>query len=323
MLKKSVFVIVLFYIISIRLIAQSQSFVANPQAGKDRFSVGASVGSMGLSVDASVHICDWARVRAGVSYMPELTTSLRFNVQVGDDTENKDDENGLTKFDKMANLLNQLTGYDVDDHVDMDCKASFVNARLFVDFMPFPNKDWHFTAGVFLGSETVGRACNSIEDMTTTLAVGIYNTMYDKLENDEPLFTYNDVNISLSPEQIETIMRYGRMGIHLGNFKKDGSAYMMEPASDGTVRVKAKVKKLKPYAGFGWDHKMKRAPEWRYGFDAGVVFWGGVPNVTTHDGTSLTEDVRHLKGRVNDVITNVKSFPVYPLLELKISRTIF
>ena len=68
---------------------------------------------------------------------------------------------------------------------------------------------------------------------------------------------------------------------------------------------------------------MKSAPEWRYGFEAGVIFWGGVPNVTTYDGTSLTHDVKNLDGRVADVISFAKSFPVYPLLEFKITRKIF
>lgn len=288
----------------------------------DNLSVSASAGTMGLSIEALTQVNDWMNVRAGLSWMPKLSTSMGFGVQVGEEAEQKYDENGNrveTTFDKMAAYMKDITGYEIDDRVDMDCKVTFVNAKVFVDFLPFTNKDWHLTAGFFWGSKSVGRACNSIEDMTTTLGVGIYNTMYDKIENYEPIFG----GISLPPETQDKIYEAGRMNMHVGDFKSDGKPYMMVPGEDGTVRVKAKVNSFKPYLGFGWNHTMKAAPEWKYGFDAGVVFWGGVPNVTTHDGTSLTHDVRNLEGRVADVISFAKSFPVYPLLEFKISRKIF
>lgn len=288
----------------------------------DNLSVSASAGSMGISLEAQSKVNDWMNVRAGLSWMPKLSTTMGFGVQVGEEEEKKYDENGNrveTTFDKMAAYMKDITGYEIDDRVDMDCKVTFVNAKVFVDFLPFTNKDWHLTAGFYWGSKQIGRACNSIEDMTTTLGVGIYNTMYDKIENFEPIFG----SISLPPEVQDKIYEAGRMGMHVGDFKSDGKPYMMVPGEDGTVRAKAKVNSFKPYLGFGWNHTMKAAPEWKYGFDAGVVFWGGVPNVTTHDGTSLTHDVRNLEGRVADVISFAKSFPVYPLLEFKISRKIF
>ena len=288
----------------------------------DNLSVSASAGTMGLSIEAQTQVNDWMNVRAGLSWMPKLSTSMGFGVQVGEEEEQKYDENGNrveTTFDKMAAYMKDITGYEIDDRVDMDCKVTFVNAKVFVDFLPFTNKDWHLTAGFFWGSKSVGRACNSIEDMTTTLGVGIYNTMYDKIANYEPIFG----GISLPPETQDKIYEAGRMNMHVGDFKSDGKPYMMVPGEDGTVRAKAKVNSFKPYLGFGWNHTMKAAPEWKYGFDAGLVFWGGVPNVTTHDGTSLTHDVKNLEGRVADVISFAKGLPVYPLVEFKISRKIF
>ena len=309
------FCIVLFASVAISsAIAQNKPF--------DNLSVSASVGSMGIGLEAQSKVNDWLNVRAGVSWMPTLSTTMGFGVQVGEEDEKKYDENGNrveTKFDKMSAYLKDITGYEIDDRVDMDCKVSFVNAKFFLDFLPFTNKDWHLTAGFFWGSKQIGRACNSIEDMTTTLGVGIYNTMYDKIENYEPIFG----SISLPPEVQDKIYEAGRMGMHVGDFKSDGKPYMMVPDNDGTVRAKAKVNSFKPYIGFGWNHTMKVAPEWRYGFEAGAIFWGGVPNLTTHDGTSLTHDVRNLEGRVADVISFAKGLPVYPLLEFKISRKIF
>lgn len=289
-------------------------------------SVSAQAGTMGVSLDATTPVNEWMNLRAGISWMPTISTTMGFGVQVGDKKENKYDENGnriQTKFERMAEYMEAATGYKVDDRVDMDCKASFVNAKIMVDFLPFSNKDWHISAGFYWGTKTIGRACNSIEDMTTTMAVGIYNSIYEKIDNFEPIFSNNGISVSLPPEIEEKIWEYGRMGMHVGDFNSDGKPYMMVPAADGTVRAKAKVNSFKPYLGFGWDHACASYPEWRYGFDAGLVFWGGVPNVYTHDGTSLTKDVYNLDGKVGSVISFVKCFPVYPLLEFKISRTIF
>ena len=288
----------------------------------DNLDVSASIGSMGISIETQTRVNDRMNLRVGLSWMLNVSTSMGFGVQIGDEAVNKHDETDNheeTTFDKMSAYLKDITGYEIDDRVDMDCKVSFVNTKFFLDFLPFTNKDWHLTAGFFWGSKQIGRACNSIEDMTTTLGIGIYNTMYDKIENFEPIFG----GVSLPPDIEDRIYQAGRMGMHVGDFKSDGKPYMMVPDKDGTVRAKAKVNSFKPYIGFGWNHTMKVAPEWNYGFDTGIVFWGGVPNVTTHDGTSLTHDVKNLEGRVADVISFAKGLPVYPLLEFKISRKIF
>lgn len=321
MIRKTV-AIVVFSGIAFSSIAQTSPLDYIRSFSIDHVSVSAHAGSMGLGFDATTPVNEWVNVRAGLSIMPTINTTMNFGVQVGDEKEEKYDANGnriQTKFEKMSGYLEEMTGYKVDDRVAMDCKANFVNAKVMIDILPFANKDWHITAGFYWGSKLIGRACNTVEDMTTTMAVGIYNTMYDKVYNFEPIFS----GISLPIEVEEKILSYGKMGMHVGDFKSDGKPYMMVPAEDGTVRAKAKVNSFKPYLGFGWDHACASYPEWRYGFDAGLVFWGGVPNVYTHDGTSLTKDVYNLEGKVGSVISFVKCFPVYPLLEFKISRTIF
>ena len=295
----------------------------------EHLDVAASAGTMGLTLEASTPVTDWMSVRAGLSWMPTITTTMGFGVQVGDKEENKYDQNGNrieTKFDKMSGFLESFTGYRVNDCVDMDCEASFVNAKVMFDFTPFSNKDWHLTAGFYWGTKIIGRACNSTVDMNTTLAVNMYNNMYDKIYNFEPIISvpgYENLGMSFPPELEDKIIEYGRMGMHLGEFKSDGSAYMMVPQEDGTVRAKAKVNSFKPYIGFGWSHQMSKFPKWTYGVDAGMIFWGGVPNVYTHDGTSLTKDLKNVKGKVGDIIDLIDNFPVYPLVEIKISRRIF
>lgn len=309
--------------------------------------VSGSTGSMGVSLEAETPLNKNISVRAGLSYMPTVKMKMSFGVQVGDDEEeNKFDEYGNripSNFDRMAEVLEEITGYHVDESVVMDCKANFLNAKFMIDYYPFRNKDWHFTAGFFWGTQIIGRAINTHEDMTTTIAVGMYNNIYDKIQRLEPI--YQGVGLPIEVQQ--KFMEYGRMGMHLGYFKQPqyyeedvydsddwllhakgdvrveaGGSYMMEPDKDGIVRAWAKVRPFKPYVGMGWSHAMKDN-SWRFGVDAGVVFWGGVPNIYTHDGTSLTRDVIGLQGKVGKLISFAKHFPVYPLLEIKVSKQIF
>ena len=43
------------------------------------------------------------------------------------------------------------------------------------------------------------------------------------------------------------------------------------------------------------------------------MFWGGTPEVVTHDGTDLAKDVENIGGKVGDYVRFVKSLKVYNL----------
>lgn len=297
----------------------------------EHLNASVGVGSSGFAIEAGTPVTDWLDVRAGFTFTPTIKAKMGFGVQVGEGEDPKFDANGNpreTKFDQMKGYLEEITGFSVDDVVDMNCTGSMAHARVMFDFKPLPNKDWHVTAGFYWGTKKIGKAVNSLEDMSTTMAVGIYNTMYEKVYNFEPIFG----GIYLPSDYEDKLIRNGKMGMHVGSFKHDmtdangvehkaGESYMMVPAEDGTVKANAKVNSFKPYLGLGWSHAFTE--QWSVGVDAGVIFWGGVPNITTHEGVSLTHDVKDLHGKVGDVISTVKSFPVLPLLEAKISYVIF
>ena len=73
-----------------------------------------------------------------------------------------------------------FSGYEVEDHVDMLGKPTMNNFKLLLDIFPFKNnKHWHFTAGFYWGPSQFAKADNTTEAMTSLLAVGIYNRMYE------------------------------------------------------------------------------------------------------------------------------------------------
>lgn len=321
----------------------------------NHLDISASAGSTGLGIDVAAPIGDYVKMRAGFTYMPRFEMTSTFRVQVGDSLERKYDKHGNrieTKFDKLSGLLKSVTGYNVTDEVDMYVKPTYYNFRLILDVLPFQDKRWHFSAGFYVGPSEIGRAYNVTEAMPSLMAVSMYNMMYDKLQNGEPLASFGDQTFDLAPEilypVLEKLDRYGRMGMHVGNHLYDGpqlkdgdgnplldengkpklayhagDPYMMVPDNEGMVKVYAKAKRFKPYVGFGYGGAISKDGRTELSFDAGVMFWGGVPHVYTHDGTDLVNDVEKIRGKVGRYVKLINKFPVMPVLEMRVTRRIF
>ncbi len=277
-----------------------------------------TAGTTGIGIDLASPICKEVQVRAGFSFMPHISTTMHFDIESG-----RIDDNGNwvnTKLDNMIEKLESFTGYAVDDHIDMKGMPTFYNFNLLVDVFPFKNKHWHFTAGFYLGPSKVAKAINTTADMPTLLAVCIYNNLYEKVINDEPI--YEDAYID--PEIGDKIMEHGRMGIHIGDFVSSGTPYLMEPGENSMVNAKIKVNNFKPYLGFGYGGRLVRNDErYNVSFDCGAMFWGGTPRIITQDGTNLAKDIENIRGKVGDYVSVIKGIKVYPVINLRISYRLF
>ena len=210
-----------------------------------------TAGTTGIGFDLAAPLTNSVQLRLGAAAMPHFNYDMHFGVQVGDDPEKS-----ASKFERLSGLLEGFTGYKVDDDVRMIGQPSFYHMNLMVDVMPFRNKNWHLTAGFYLGPEKFGKAFNSTEDMASLVAVGIYNNLYDRVAKsdiiNDPFYFYmhsmGDVlrdidllktlgfnvddyeildNYGLDPDNnpiksaYERIYNYGRMGIHVGDFDHD------------------------------------------------------------------------------------------------------
>lgn len=301
-------------------------------------------GTSGIGIDVSSPIGEYVQLRAGYEFMPRFDKMLKFNLTVGGQPARQYDEDGNripTKFDKMKEFLYQFTGYDVEDHADMVGKPTMNNFKLLVDVFPFEeNRHWHFTGGFYWGPSQFALADNSTEAMVSLLSVGMYNSMYDKAVNNEPLIDMSELGyegISIGGYEIlDKIVSLGRLGFSLGTFKHDildrkgnikhhaGEQYIVEPGEDGMVHVKAKSNSFKPYLGFGYGGNMlKKRDDWKVSFDCGAMFWGGTPNLYVHDGVNLTKDVENINGQVGTYVDLFKAFKVYPVLSFRITKRIF
>ena len=237
----------------------------------------------------------------------------------------KYDENGNrveSRFDRLAKNLKEITGFDVDNHVEMIGHPTLNNFKLLVDVFPFKNnKHWHFTAGFYLGSSQFATADNSVDAMTSLLAVEMYNHIYGRVDNfwetGEPIM---DITIGGIPYVIPKHDMYSEDGLLI---HQKGEAYVMEPGEDHQVHVYAKSSAFKPYLGFGYGGRLvKGRDDWKVSFDAGLMFWGK-PDLYTHDGTNLTKDVENVKGKVGDYVDLIGGLKVYPSISVRFTKTLF
>ena len=299
----------------------SMFFTANAQktSAFEHLDLGVLAGTTGVGLDLAVPLNDNVRVRAGFSFVPEFDKKMNFGIE-----GRKRDENGnwvATKFDVMADRFSDFTSLEINDNVDMLGNPDFYNGSLLVDFFPAKKNGFRITAGFYYGKSKIANACNTIEDMPSLLGVTMYNNFYEKIENGEPII---GDDIYLTPELEDKFLQNGRLGIHIGDRVDTGEPYMMEPDENSTVKANIFVNSFRPYLGMGYGSKLTEKNDgMKIELDAGLMFWGGTPEIITHDGTDLAKDVENIGGKVGRYVRYVKALKVYPVINLKVSFRLF
>ncbi|MBO7112765.1 MAG: hypothetical protein J6V75_02320 [Bacteroidaceae bacterium] len=304
----------------------AKTFDFNPD-----FKVGFDAGTTGTGIVLESRINDMFGVRTGFDWVPHFEFPMQFTIQVGKD--GKQTEESRSKFNRLAGYLEDMTGFKIDQHVDMIGEPNFYNFKLLVDVYPFNNKKWYFTAGFYAGPSVIGRAYNRTEDMTTLMCVAMYNSIYEKVWDIE----YNEdseldgvfLGLELPPSINQKILESGRMGMYVGDYNdrtdQDGNpAYIMEPDGDNMVKAEMKVDPFRPYIGAGYNGLIdKKNDRLRFAIDCGIMFWGGTPKVYTHDGTEIIMGLDNVIGQVGKYTDIARRFKVFPMLNLSVSYTLF
>ena len=306
----------------------------------NHLDLGVTLGTTGIGLDAAMPVGDYVKLRTGFEVMPRFNYDMNFGVESFDGTGTSIDQ---STFNRMAEVLYGLTGFKVDQNVTMKGKPTMWNFKFMVDVYPFKNnKHWHFTAGFHWGPSKIAEAVNAQEDSPSLFAVGMYNHIYDVayadwvLDIPTPLIeTETTGAVYMDPSMEKTILSMGRMGIPIGKYSHDmtdaqgnvhkkGETYYMQPNENSMVSVDARTNSFKPYLGVGYEGRLiKGNDNYKIGFDAGVMFWGGTPSIITHDGMDLANDVEDINGKVGDYVKLIKGVKVFPVLNLRITHTIF
>lgn len=308
----------LLLLLPLLAITKSYGFEPTEKQGVRPFSqleIGVNASTLGIGFDFATPINDYLSLRGGYTFMPKFTLSMEFGVGIEEDTPTAaEGEVVESKFDKMASIVEGLTGSKVNDHVTMLAQPTMHNFKLLVDVHPFNNKHWRFTTGFYAGPSTIARVCNSSEDMPTLYAANMFNNMYEKAVIDEPVISWNGMDLYAG----EALLEYGRLGFAVGN-RADGTVYKMEPNEYCMVGVEAHTNAFKPYLGFGYSGGNGKT---HLNLDCGLLFWGGVPDIITHDGTNLTQDITNIEGKMGQYMNLARRFTVFPMLSIGISRVL-
>lgn len=186
-----------------------------------------TAGSTGLGFDLSMPAGEYLRVRTGGTFMPRFEHKMQFNVQLVNTKQEVDKELASERFDNMKNFMKGFMGLDMSDHVDMMGSPRFNNFKMLVDVTPFKKKNWHATVGFYLGSKKVATAYNTSEGMVSLLSVKMYNEMYWRCMNEQPMIEYDNdktnmhVSADFHPMIRSGFEAYGTMSMRVGYFKED------------------------------------------------------------------------------------------------------
>lgn len=268
-----------------------------------------------------------------------------------------------SRFNDLAKLLEDVTGDKINQNINMIGEPTFNNFKLLVDFFPFKeNKHWHFTMGFYWGSSEVAKAFNTTSGMTSLMGMAMYNNMYKNANSEQPLIEYNGQSIYLPSGFTEKITEYGEMGVVIGEYSHDiyaqenvywdytaydaitgetshekgdlryakgdkmhnaGDEYRLTPDENNMIKANVKTNSFRPYLGFGYGAAITKDNRTNISFDAGMMFWGGTPTITMHDGTNVINDLQNIRGKFNDYADFVSGLKVYPVINLRLTRRLF
>lgn len=290
-----------------------------------------TVGSTGLGFDFAMPIGQYVQIRTGAAFFPRVKLKMTYGLEMtGDDKEVVE----TSSWEKAAKVLKETTGREVNREVSMWAMPNYGNFKLLVDVFPFRDKRWHLTAGFYIGNKNFARAYNRTEDMPNLLSVNLYNHIIDKLKEGGDIFTWEGESVSI-PEQLkESALRNGYIGVPFGTLKNDvvkdgkviyhkGETYYVMPDKDNMIHTEGYINKFKPYIGFGYGGHLFKGSDTMVSFDAGMMFWGGSPKLVTHDGVDLVHDLPKIHGSVGRTVDFVKTFTVFPVINLRLTQRIF
>ena len=298
-------------------------------------SVSFETGTTGIGFGLESRLNQFFGVRTSFTWVPHFEVPLHFRLQVGDDDKPGYDSEGRSRFDRMADYLEEATSLKIDQQVDMTGTPNMYNFKLLIDVYPLNDKRWYFTTGFYAGPSVIGRAQNCAEDMPTLIAAAIYNNIYDNVYDSQH---NNDceshgafMGLDLTQDITDKIFENGRMGMHVGDYKNRTDSkgkpvrYMMEPGQDNMVRAEMRVNSFKPYLGVGFNGGVidRKNDRLNLTIDCGVLFWGGHPKVYTHDGTEIVDGLTNINGQVGHYVDMVRPFEVFPVLNLTLAYRLF
>lgn len=253
-----------------------------------------------------------ATIGESVNSVKESTTLVGVGIynnmyeQIGDALD------GSSVNDMMNSYLNSMINDQMAPQLRNDILQRMVRSQT-TDDPWIVIGDTHFFADPTLSEEQLGEYADKVVSGLLGQLDGYLTA--EKLSSSDP------EGIGYFLQMAQKMQDYGRIGVYVGN-DDEGDPYVMEPDELAMLSAKAKVNRFKPFVGFGYDGAISKDRRFRLGFDCGALFWGGSPKIITHDGTDISR-LHNLWGNVDKYTRLIKAFPVMPILNLRLSYTLF
>lgn len=329
----------------------------------NHLEVGVTLGSTGIGVDAAMPVGDFVKLRTGVAYMPPVSVPLHFDLMnykaSGSAITNSTFDKAQSLMENLAGFeVNR--NVTINGKPNMFTFKLLADVYPFRTNKHW-HFTAGFYLGPKKVAKAINDIKEMPTLVAVGLYNGMYDYVMNTDFIDQPIYDDVYMDPDVADRLKEQFGAYGRIGIHMGDFvnryttdtngNKVNQPFLLEPYKDGTVWAEALVNVFRPYIGFGYGGAIDKAKKWNVSFDCGAMLWGGSPKLISYERTvdyktvittdehgnqssskekivsyndiDLIHDVQNVSGKAGDYIKVIKALKVYPVLNFRISYTIF
>lgn len=319
-------------------------------------------GTSGIGLELATSLGDYVKLRSGLSYVPAIKVPMTFGIQVGDDpTKSQSRFNNMSKMlsgftgrevDSEIDMIGEPTFwnwnvlfniYPLKNNKHWHVTAGFYLGPSHIAKAYNTTEDMPSLMAVGIYNNIYNKVHADV-DIYAPENEDAYWDLYDVKFIDLSVLgeEYADMfggDIQMNLKIWEKFHEFGRMGVHVGDFVRDmeymnadgkvisvkkGDPYRMEPDANSMVKANMVVNRFKPYLGIGYEGRLlKNDDRYKIAIECGAMFWGGAPKVTTHEGVDLNHDVENIDGKVGRYVDAINHLKVFPILNLRLTRTLF
>lgn len=244
-------------------------------------ALGVNVGTNGVGVELAAPLASFMDLRAGFDYVPKVSF------------KNKVEYDRPQELNNVPGELLKERYVDIPEYgakLDVKTTTFLSQGKVLLDIYTGKRSKFHFTVGAMFGNDVIAKLRAADK---TIAAVELYNQdIKNGLVKAEPKYP-NGINIDFE-------------GYNLGHDK-------------GRVELQAKVKKFRPYVGFGVGRGVPKKHAIGCKFDFGVQFWG-TPEL--HDRYNndhkITKDEPNLSKDFKDALKIAEKVIVYPTIKFSL-----
>ena len=266
---------------------------ANAQVAFVHLGASVEAGTTGAGINFSFPVVtDHIIISAGYNF-PSFTYSKSIDVGTGHVNDYIKQVQAVAP-DKDLQLVNKL-------NATMDAKINFGNFKLMAQYYPTTESNFYFAAGVFIGK-------------------GEMITIEGKV-NDDAWKKYTDA--VAANNQLPAANRVQDLDRAISFYIDDFRTYQIRPQDNGRFEGKMTVSKVKPYFGIGFGSSVPM--DKRVGFQMEIgAYYQGKPKFESKQEASFTDDgIDIYQKDLNDAITMIEKFSIYPQITFRITGRIF